>query len=38
MVLIQDTTRKTKKRKRKGGMIKSFWSFYKKVLQERKTL
>ena len=30
MVLIQDTTRKTKKRKRKGGMIKSFWSFYKK--------
>lgn len=39
MVLTHDSTPKNKNwRKRKDGMIKSFWSSYKKILQEKKTL
>lgn len=37
MVLTQDSTVKQKLEKKKGGMIKSFWSFCKKLLQKRKT-
>lgn len=39
MVPTHDSTLRNKNwRKRKDGMIKSFWSFYQKILQERKTV